>query len=444
MTALKEPTTPVSGSGTATIGYFLLKFLQGIFGFGVCIAGFWGYDTYLKRYLGGTHDGEATPNITIPSEHYGIIGVFLLIVGIFIAIGYAFGEVGADRADKKGYERHFGFLLCFYFTAFGLWVMNRLSPNTVELARRTEAAREKDTTENPPTLTWSLFYPKLRPNFRAVLVLLIVAAGLTYMLQLRGEDLGGRAATIKSIPMVKSEWLCREEQTFTADKNTLIRTLMVQNGHIMADAAGLPMYEEKEISGIQSEQMKSIGADDYLLREYLNMKTGIGVELYLVYRRYGRREFNHNPDMCFPAGGYIQETKDVAELPYGGQMVPAVHITFDGSRVERGPGQMGVPETTVSYFFASGKKTEHSFLKQQMWMAMERLLPNKNGWALLRLTTPHMRNSKQGATPISPSEAFAAQQDFMQTFGGEVEKSITTDDTPDAPLVNADGTPVTQ
>lgn len=183
--------------------------------------------------------------------------------------------------------------------------------------------------------------------------------------------------------------------------------------------------ENKETDG-------ALKADSTVMRMYANLRTGQMVQLYLVYRKYGRREFNHNPDQCFPAGGYIQMSRDIGTMPYAGQDRPVVTMRFDGSKVERGDGKQGDSNATVSYFFASGTKTEHQFLRQQLWMALERVIPNKNGWTLVRLMTPWRTND---------TDAYQAQQEFMQTFGPEIQRVITTDESAVAPTMPAQNAP---
>ena len=208
-----------------------------------------------------------------------------------------------------------------------------------------------------------------------------------------------------------------------------------------ADVRDVP-YEKGDWKCIQedtsdSQLQEQIQADSYVLRNYVNLKTGDSVQLYLIYRRYGRREFNHNPDQCFPAGGYVLMQRRDGTVPYAGQEQTMVRMDFDGKRVEvpGGKGE-GVPNATVSYFFASGKKTESVFLKQQFWMATEKLVPNKNGWTLVRLNTPWQqmrlitKNGQLGVAGITPTNAevaWKAQRDFMTAFGPEIEQVITTD-----------------
>ncbi|MDX1934300.1 MAG: EpsI family protein [Capsulimonadales bacterium] len=369
--------------------------------------------------------------------------VLLAGVAVLIGVGFFFARLGGEAAYRKGYPRPFGFLLGFYFTVIGLAILRGMKPNEFELRRRAEAASlpppDREAGGAKESLPWdNLVYPGNRPNFRAAIVFLAIGCGLTWMLQFRPEDLGGRQATVRSVPYEVGPWKCVAEQTKSSSGTTLLR--------FFGNEGGVWQCLREQSAGDQGQDavMQQLKADDYFMRTYVNQNDGHVVQLYLVYRRYGRREFNHNPDMCFPAGGYVLKMRDVADLPYAGRMAPAVHMTFDGSKVERAPGQVGVPETTVSYLFASGRKTEHQFLRQQLWMALERLLPNKNGWALLRLTTEHQRMTGPSTTePISANEALSAQQDFMQAVGGEIEKAITTDATTEAPIVNADGTLVT-
>jgi EpsI family protein len=158
-------------------------------------------------------------------------------------------------------------------------------------------------------------------------------------------------------------------------------------------------------------------ADSYLIRDYLR-DDGQHVQLLVVYRRYGRREFAHRPDQCFPAGGYVELKKDTTTLSWAGREDKAVHMLFDGSKVELSNGQKGLPTTTVSYFFVSGNRSESDFMRQQLIMATERLFPNKNGWTFVRLVSPRV---------TTDDDALAAQQEFMKTFESDIRKVVTTD-----------------
>jgi len=189
-----------------------------------------------------------------------------------------------------------------------------------------------------------------------------------------------------------------------------------------ADVASIPKEHLgwKSLGDIESdpETMKQIQADSYINRRYINSKGDV-VDLMVVYRRYGRREFAHRPDQCFPAGGYIGVTNRVAALPWAGKDVPAVYWLFDGRAVLRPDGQTGVPMTTVTYFFASANRTEHDFIRQQLWMALERIFPNKNGWTFLRLSSPRVETDQR---------ALDAQRAFMAAMEPEIRKVITTDE----------------
>lgn len=225
-----------------------------------------------------------------------------------------------------------------------------------------------------------------RPNLIIVIVLMAVTLGLSLWFQSKASDAGVGDAHVQDIPYERGDWKCFHEDS-------------------------------------DADLMSEIGADSYALRGYVNVRTHQVVQLYVVYRRYGRREFNHNPDQCFPAGGYTLLKRDTAQLPWAGTERPVVHMLFDGSRVEREDGKEGVPPATVTYFFASGSRTEHVFLKQQFWMALERFSANKNGWTLIRLNSPRM---------TTDDDALAAQREFMTVFGDPIRDVITTDRADDA------------
>lgn len=234
--------------------------------------------------------------------------------------------------------------------------------------------------QNAPAFHWAQGARK--PNLKLLIGIMAVVFALTIYLQIKPSDAGVAGANVQNIPYERGDWKCVNEN-FTD-------------------------------TGLMSQ----LGADAYTLRYYINQKTKQQVELYVVYRRYGRREFNHNPDQCFPAGGYQMVTRETGSLPWGGTERPVVKMYFDGSRVANNHETEGVPDAVVSYFFASGGRTEHQFLKQQLLMATERFVPNRNGWALIRLNTPKSTTGE---------EAFAAQVDFMKTFGSTIEEVITTD-----------------
>jgi exosortase len=223
-------------------------------------------------------------------------------------------------------------------------------------------------------------------RYIAVLPMLAIALAGTAYFKLRPEP-EVRSADVHQVPTVLGEWKMVHEYP-----------------------------ENKELTG-------GLKADSMVMREYANLRTGQIVQLYLVYRKFGRREFNHNPDQCFPSGGYILKNEGTSVMAYGGKNTLAKTMNFDGSKVEGREGKVGAPNTTVSYFFASGSKTECVFLRQQLWMALERIIPNKNGWTLVRLMT----NWRSNESDSYSMDALAAQQEFMQVFGPDIQRVITTD-----------------
>ncbi|GAB4452430.1 MAG: hypothetical protein OHK0029_03330 [Armatimonadaceae bacterium] len=338
-------------------------------------------------------------NIPIDPANMPKIIALLAVVAVAIGIALLFGKMGGERSEKKGYPHHFGFLLCFYFGPIGLWILNRMETNHAELRRREREAAEENTPapevkpESPadaPALPLRLDYTGKRPNFVAIYMLMGVALSASLFLTFRQETSYG-SVDVRTVPTNLGNW------------------------QYLGDA---PVTEESK------KQMEGISADSFVTR-YYRAPNGQIVELYIVYRRYGRREFNHNPDQCFPAGGWKLLNRGTSTMYYAGEEREVVHMLFDGSGVltsmkdeATGKHKVGMPPATVTYFFASGDKTEHVFLKQQLWMALERVVPNKNGWALIRLTTIRQTNDE---------DSLQAQKDFMRLYGPEIQRVITTD-----------------
>ena len=214
-----------------------------------------------------------------------------------------------------------------------------------------------------------------RPHYMVVIAALALTFAFGTFWELRPEPTG-KIADVKEIPLTVGAW---------------------------KSAGDVP------IDPVTMEQIK---ADTYVQREY-RRADGAAVDILLVYRRYGRREFAHRPELCFPAAGFNITKKDRTTLPYAGHDAPAVHLNADGSRI-------GQPNTTITYFFASGERTECDFIRQQILMALERVIPNKNGWTFVRLTAGQMGGA-------SDATMIAAEQDFMRAMAPDLQRVITTE-----------------
>ena len=223
-----------------------------------------------------------------------------------------------------------------------------------------------------------------RPNFRVVIAMMFIALVLSTLFSLRREDVDLPIANLAAIPGDRGDWKCDREIPLPPDL------------------------------------MNEMKADSYVDRRYVNLRLGQEVEIMAVFRRYGRREFAHRPDQCYPAAGYNMTSKDHVTLPYAGREVDAIHLVADGKGVQNGDGSVGAPNETLTYFFASADKTESDFMRQQLLMSIERLIPNKNGWTFIRLSSRHTRGS-------GDTEALAAQKDFMRVYGPDIQQVITTD-----------------
>jgi len=122
----------------------------------------------------------------------------------------------------------------------------------------------------------------------------------------------------------------------------------------------------------------ALQADRVLSRRYTNSETGEPLGLLIVYRKYGRREFAHRPELCYPAAGWEIVQKTYTTLPYAGRNARARLVI----------AQTSTAREAITYFFASGDRTEGSFVTQQLKMALDRLQEQKYGWAFIRLNVP--------------------------------------------------------
>lgn len=151
---------------------------------------------------------------------------------------------------------------------------------------------------------------------------------------------------------------------------------------------------------LSASDLAALSLDSYTQRQYTDLRTGQHVQLLLEYRTLGRGAFNHRPEACYPAVGYVLTGRKTVPITYGGKPQTALTVTADYQ------GQAGRSHQTLLYWFATGRRTESSFLRQQMEMALGRLQPSRNGWGFVRLVMED--------TPGGEAQALAAEQDFAR------------------------------
>jgi EpsI family protein len=129
---------------------------------------------------------------------------------------------------------------------------------------------------------------------------------------------------------------------------------------------------------ISAEDRKALNADALLSRGYTNAETGETAGLMIVYRKYGRRDFIHRPELCYPAHGWTIAETGTTTLPYCGHDIEATKVVAEkaGSR------------EVIVYWFASGERTQASFVRQQYVMALDRFSTQRYGWAFIRINCP--------------------------------------------------------
>lgn len=154
--------------------------------------------------------------------------------------------------------------------------------------------------------------------------------------------------------------------------------------------------------------MKALSADQVLCRQYTDSKTERQLGLLIVYRKYGRRDFSHRPELCYPASGWEIVGKSYTHVPYAGRSVRArlVIAEKDYSR------------EAITYWFASGDRTEGNFAKQQLWMALDRLQKQRHGWAFIRVNVPEMSDDEE-ALELTRSFMKVAEGPLMDSLNGE-------------------------
>jgi EpsI family protein len=154
----------------------------------------------------------------------------------------------------------------------------------------------------------------------------------------------------------------------------------------------------------------ALDLDSYTQRVYQDTRTGRSIFLLLEYRTMGRGAFNHRPEACYPAVGYVLSDRRTVRIMYGGRSQPAVAMTADFNGAE------GRSHQALLYWFATGSRTESNFWKQQVEMAFGRLHPEENGWAFVRLVGEVPPGDEPGG--------LAAEQDFTRQAAPSLIQAI--------------------
>jgi EpsI family protein len=177
---------------------------------------------------------------------------------------------------------------------------------------------------------------------------------------------------------------------------------------------GSEQTDPKEL-GLSASDLGALSLDSWTQRVYRDDVTHREITLLLEYRTLGRGAFNHRPEACYPAVGYVLSNRRTVPIVYGGKPSSAVTMTADFHGTE------GTFHQTLLYFFASGRRCLSSFWRQQVEMAFGRLQPENNGWAFARVTSE--------TVPGDDAAALAAQQDFVRQASPAVISAISADHT---------------
>lgn len=213
--------------------------------------------------------------------------------------------------------------------------------------------------------------PNRSPNYIVVLLMLVVATGVTYWARTR-PPIVLEGADLASLPAHIGEW-SKVGEDWTPEKDVL-------DGWI-------------------------VGSKDFLSRTY-EAPDGSGMSLMVVYKGLDRRGW-HLSEMCFSGSGY-NVTQTLSEVPYAGRNVSAVKL------VAENPTE-GTKDIAV-YLFAQERNTESSFARQQMSMALSRIRAPKYGWAFVRVTSP---------VTMSEEETMARIRDFLRAASGPLVEALT-------------------
>jgi hypothetical protein len=105
--------------------------------------------------------------------------------------------------------------------------------------------------------------------------------------------------------------------------------------------AGLPLAlgDWKGIpTTLDPQLVRATGCTDHVVRHYVDERTGVGVDVIVLYGP-APELFNHTPDVCYPAAGHrLVDGPSLRTVRLGRRPVPLRHLIFakgDGARALR-------------------------------------------------------------------------------------------------------------
>jgi len=181
----------------------------------------------------------------------------------------------------------------------------------------------------------------------AIIVLLVIAAGLSVALYFRPVD---ETASVKitNFPMEIGEWHGKDIQ-----------------------------LEEKVYKILETRNL--------VMREYKNIATNQVVYLYIVASDINRR-VAHPPEVCYTGDGVEILEKKEANLGF---------LKVD-SFISRKNGN----ESLIFYWFKAGDKFTTSYLIQQAKSAVNQMMGKNTGSALIRVSTDIINKDKEKASQL--------------------------------------------
>lgn len=123
---------------------------------------------------------------------------------------------------------------------------------------------------------------------------------------------------------------------------------------------------------------EAIGTDNFLFREYTD-DNGRSVVLYAAY--FGARwgNFDHNPEVCYPAAGWTIESKKTEEYEFA-------HNPLQKWKLIRLVVAKGSDREQILYWFEAGKKKFASILKFRLFALSRSVLFDRPGGAMVRVS----------------------------------------------------------
>lgn len=142
-------------------------------------------------------------------------------------------------------------------------------------------------------------------------------------------------------------------------------------------------WSGKELAALPAPELRVLGADDYLARQYV--RGDIGLDLFIAYYRQQRSgDAMHSPRNCLPGSGWAPLLARTIAIPLGGAGAGAFQA--NDYIVAREDQQQEV----IYWYWAAGRMYASEYFGK-IYLVWNGITRDRTDGALIRISGPHVQ-----------------------------------------------------